>query len=89
MVDYSLIFTRSARKDLEALEAHAVQRIFPKIESLAKEHRPSGCRKLQGQRNLWRIRIGNYRVVYGIYDNEQIVDIILIRHRKEAYKGFR
>jgi mRNA interferase RelE/StbE len=59
MADYEISFARYARKELEALEAKIVNRIFPKIEALAKQPRPSGCRKLVGEEKLWRIRIGD------------------------------
>jgi mRNA interferase RelE/StbE len=84
--DYTLTFAGSARKELESLDESLVNRIFPKIELLAKEPRPHGCQKLRGDRFLWRIRIGDYRVVYGIYDDKKTVDIIAVRHRREAYR---
>ena len=86
MADYSVIFARSARKELESLNAALVKRIFPKIEALAKEPRPKGCRKLKGEKNLWRIRVGDYRVIYAIYDERKVIDIIAIRHRRAAYE---
>ena len=86
MADYSITFARSARKELESLNAPLVQRIFPKIEALAKEPRPKGCRKLRGEKNLWRIRVGEYRVIYSIYDDKKVVDIIAVRHRSAAYE---
>ncbi|MBI5237557.1 MAG: type II toxin-antitoxin system RelE/ParE family toxin [Deltaproteobacteria bacterium] len=86
MPDYTITFARSARKEIEALDEKIVNRIFPKIEALTKEPRPSGCRKLVGNKYLWRIRIGDYRVVYAIYDDKNSVDIIAVGHRKDAYK---
>ncbi len=86
MSDYTITFARSARKELEDFDTPIVNRIFPKIEALAKMPRPSGCRKLQGEKNLWRIRVGDYRVIYAIYDDEQRVDIIAVRHRSKAYE---
>jgi mRNA interferase RelE/StbE len=86
MADYSITFVRSARKELESLNASLVQRIFPKIEALAKEPRPKGCRKLRGEKNLWRIRVGEYRVIYAIYDDKNVVDILAVRHRSAAYE---
>ncbi len=85
MADYSITFARSARKELEDLPNSLIKRIFTKIESLADEPRPVRCRKLQGFSNLWRIRIGDYRVIYSIDDSAETVDIIAIRHRREAY----
>jgi mRNA interferase RelE/StbE len=86
MADFTITFARSARKELEAMDAALVRRIFPKIEALAKEPRPAGGRKLQGEKSLWRIRIGDYRVVYAVHDRERLVDIIAVRHRSKAYK---
>lgn len=86
MDDYAITFARSARKELESLDASVVNRIFPRIEALAKEPRPRGCRKLHGEESLWRIRVGNYRVVYAIYDEDQVVDVIAVGHRSKAYR---
>lgn len=86
MDEYAIVFARSARKELEALSPPLVQRIFPRIENLAMSPRPHGCRKLEGEMNLWRIRIGDYRVIYSVNDDSRIVDVIAIRHRREAYR---
>ena len=86
MADYTISFARSARDELEALNVTTIDRIFPRIEALASEPRPRGCRKLHGERNLWRIRIGDYRVVYAIYDKKQSIDVIAVRHRSKAYE---
>jgi mRNA interferase RelE/StbE len=71
---------------VEALDSDLVNRVFPKIETLTKEPRPAGCRKLKGEKLLWRIRIGDYRVIYAIYDGERRVEVITIRHRSKAYE---
>jgi mRNA interferase RelE/StbE len=86
MADYSISFARSARKELESLSAKLVQKIFPAIEALAKEPRPKGCRKLTTEKNLWRIRRGDYRVIYTIEDDKRAIDIIAVRHRSKAYQ---
>jgi mRNA interferase RelE/StbE len=85
MADYAISFARSARKELEAFEAKIVSRLFPKIEALSKQPRPGGCRKLVGEENLWRIRVGDYRVIYEIDDARQLVDVIAVKHRSKAY----
>jgi len=86
MADYAITFARSARKELEALEQKQVERVFHRIEGLGKEPRPSGCRKLVGSKLLWRIRIGDYRIVYAVYDDRKVVDIVAVRHRKDVYQ---
>jgi mRNA interferase RelE/StbE len=86
MADYSIVFARSARKELESLSTKLVQTIFPTIEALAKEPRPRGCRKLKTEKNLWRVRVGDYRVIYAIDDDKEAIDIIAVRHRSKAYQ---
>ncbi len=86
MSQYAITFARSARKELEALSRPLVARVLNRIEALARDPRPSGCRKLVGQGNLWRIRAGDYRVIYEIDDGRRAVDISAIRHRSDAYR---
>ena len=86
MVEYSIVFARSARRELERLESDSGGRIIARIEALATIPRPRGCLKLQGAENLWRIRVGDYRVIYSINDKERIVDISIVRHRSDVYR---
>lgn len=86
MGDYRITFARSARKELEKLEGSVVSAIFPKIERLGETPRPKGARKLHGEQRLWRIRVGDYRVVYAIDDETRHIDVIAVRHRSEAYR---
>jgi mRNA interferase RelE/StbE len=85
MADYSIVFARSARKELEALPEAIALRILARIESLAEDPRPRGCLKLSGSDNLWRIRVGDYRVVFSINDPDLLIDVIAVRHRRDAY----
>ena len=86
MSSYAILFARSARKELERLPAREVGRIFAKIEDLASEPRPEGYRKLAGPGATWRIRVGVYRVLYAVDDDARVVDIIAVRHRRDAYR---
>lgn len=86
MAEYRVTFARSARRELERLDAVIVARIWPKIEALAKYPRPMGCVKLVGSNNLRRIRVGDYRVVYAVDDVAHVVDIVAVRHRRDAYR---
>ena len=85
MADFVVTFARSARKELECLEAPLVQRIWTRIEALTTDCLPAGCKKLAGTSDLWRIRIGAYRVIYTIDDRNRVVDVVAVRHRREAY----
>ena len=86
MPTYGITFARSARKELQALPLNVTERILTKIESLASNPRPPGCKKLSGPTRLWRLRVGDYRIVYDIDDEERVVDISVIRHRSVAYR---
>ena len=87
MAEYSITFARSARKELERLPGDTAERILAKIESLAGNPRPVGVIKLHGQKNLWRLRAGDFRVIYAIDDFAKLVDVSIIRHRREVYRG--
>ena len=87
MADYSISFARSARKELERLPNDIADRILAKIELLAGNPRPAGVIKLHGQKNLWRLRVGDYRVVYAIDDFSRTIDVSIIRHRRDVYRG--
>lgn len=63
MTIFEITFSKSAIKEIESLENHFIERIFGKIENLANNPRPDGCIKLQASNNLWRIRVGDYRVL--------------------------
>jgi mRNA interferase RelE/StbE len=65
-------------------EIHA--RVIVAIQSLAQNPRPPGCRKLTGSKSDWRIRVGDYRVVYEIADAVRIVRVNRVRHRREVYR---
>ena len=86
MASYSITFARSARKELQGLERPFALRMLSAIESLADDPRPSGCRKIRGSKDLWRIRIGDYRVVYSVEDASRVIDIVVVRHRSDAYR---
>jgi mRNA interferase RelE/StbE len=87
MADYSVSLARSARKELERLPDQIANKILDKLAELAANPRPVGVTKLHGQKNLWRLRAGDYRIVYSINDVSRIVDISIIRHRREVYRG--
>ena len=85
MAKYAVDLKPSARKELEQLPAKLIERIFPKVEALGVEPRPVGCKKLKGGQQEWRIRVGDYRVVYMIDDSKLRVSVTRIRHRSEVY----
>ena len=82
---YEIKFARTATQELRSLPHKAIQRIAEKIDQLAENPRPANCRKLQGYDNLWRIRVGDYRVIYEISDQIKVVEVRRIRRRRDAY----
>lgn len=86
MASYRLSLTASAEKELQGLPAKTVARIAVRVERLASVPRPPGCKKLVGGDKEWRIRIGDYRVVYEIDDAAKTVDVTRIAHRRDVYE---
>jgi mRNA interferase RelE/StbE len=83
---YRVALAASAEKELHALPKKLVARIFPRLEHLSLAPRPPGCKKLKGGDKEWRIRVGDYRIVYVIDDTARTVDVTRIAHRREVYK---
>jgi len=83
---YSVEVKFSARKELDALPSLVLARVVRKLESLADVPRPAGCKKLKGYKDQWRIRIGDWRVVYLIDETVKLVSIVRIAHRREVYE---
>ena len=86
MADYSVVFARSANKELRSLDSPVALRILKRIEALSGNPRLAGVIRLEGAQDLWRARVGEWRIVYRIVDRESLVDIVAIRHRREAYR---
>ncbi len=86
MGEFEISFARSARKELEDLPVELADRVLTRIEKLMDNPRPRGATKLRGRKNLWRIRVGDYRVVYSIDDEAELIDITHIRHRRDVYR---
>ena len=83
---YEVYLERSAENDLKRLPISTFDRIVHQIKTLAENPRPSGCRKITGSKNDWRIRIGDYRVLYEVNDRAKAVRVMRVRHRREAYR---
>jgi mRNA interferase RelE/StbE len=86
MARYRIEFRSAAEKDLRRLSNLIRLRVIAAISLLADYPRPSNCRKLVGGRNAYRIRVGDYRVIYTVSDVILVVAIESIRHRREAYR---
>ena len=82
---YTVLVERYAQKQLMNLNKVDIPIIKDAIASLADNPRQSGCKKLKGE-PAWRIRVGNYRIIYEIYDDQVIVIVVTVGHRKNVYK---
>ncbi len=82
---YEIQILRRAQRSLARLPEKEYERVRDAIRALADEPRPPGCRKLTG-RDGWRIRIGQYRVIYEIDDAERVVTVLVVGHRREVYR---
>ncbi|HJP64014.1 MAG TPA: type II toxin-antitoxin system RelE/ParE family toxin [Mucilaginibacter sp.] len=82
---YAITFSKHALKDLERINEPFYSNIKQAIIELSQNPRPNGCKKLKGRAG-YRIRVGNYRVIYDIFDSQLLVDIITLGHRKDIYE---
>lgn len=83
---YRIEIARSALKSLSRLPRSYQKRIREKIRALAATPRPTGVKKLKGSANRYRLRVGDYRILYTVHDEERLVRIVVIAHRREAYR---
>ena len=83
---YEVFLERRAERDIKRLPAEVFDRIIPHLKALSNNPKPSGCRKITGSKSDWRIRIGDYRVIYEINEREKAVKVMRIRHRKDVYR---
>ena len=85
MVKYKISIKKSAAKELEDIPKKNLRKIVKRIQSLAQNPRPAGSQKLSGQQQ-YRVRQGDYRVVYSVDDKDSIIDIVKIGHRRQIYR---
>lgn len=85
MAEYKVYFRESVEKDFRTIPRKDIVKILHRIELLASDPRPPGVEKLTGQ-NRYRLRQGNYRIVYSVQDREPSVWIVKIGHRKDVYR---
>lgn len=82
---YRVEYTSAAARQVKKLPRPARDRVLDAVDDLADDARPHGAKKLVGEQTAWRIRIGNYRVIYDIFDDELTVTVVRAAHRREVY----
>ncbi len=83
---YQILFAPRALRDLEALSVRDRERVAKRIDRLSKDPRPAGVRKLEGADDIYRLRVGDYRVLYIVEDRVITVSIIRVGHRRDIYR---
>jgi mRNA interferase RelE/StbE len=83
---YALLIKRSAERDLRRLPSTLFERVNERILALRDDPRPHGVRKLVGALEGWRIRVGDYRILYQIDDDAQTVTVVRVKHRRDVYR---
>jgi mRNA interferase RelE/StbE len=86
MASYNVELTRTAEKQLRRIAKRDRSRLVEAICGLADAPRPKGARKLRGYDDVYRIRVGRYRVVYEVFDDRVVVIVLKVGHRKDIYK---
>lgn len=86
-MSWNLQIERKAQKALKKIPNPYKANLIETIDRLSANPRPDGCKKLKGNENLWRIRVNDYRIVYHIKDEQLLILIIRIGHRKDIYEG--
>ena len=84
MANYQVVLTRTAQKQLDKLSDLIAGPLLDVIQELTQNPRPPGCKKLKGRQG-YRIRKGDYRIIYDVYDDVLVVEVIAIGHRREIY----
>ena len=87
MGTYQIEWKKTALRELKRLDRQVVPRIVAAVESLSSDPLPSGIRKLQGSQRTYRMRMGDYRVIYELYESRLVIEIVRVRHRKDAYRA--
>ena len=86
MEPFSIQWRNSTRKDIRSLPRQEVTRVVEAVGELAKDPLPHGSHKLAGSERTYRIRVGDYRVVYEVFSDARIVEVQRVRHRKDVYR---
>lgn len=83
---YEVVIPKSVTKQIRRLPVEVQERVLAKLATLGENPRPHTCRKLVAGKELYRLRVGSYRVIYSVDDDEQVVVIYRVAHRREVYR---
>jgi mRNA interferase RelE/StbE len=83
---YQIEWKESALREIKRLDRKAIPRILAVVETLAPDPFPPGVRKLKGGQCTYRLRVGDYRIIYEVFESRLVIEIVRVRHRKDAYR---
>ncbi len=86
MASYKIEWKNSAYKELQKLPRPLITKVIAAVQDLSNNPYPSGVKKLIGSEYSYRVRIGDYRIVYEVFENRLIIEIVRVRHRKDVYR---
>lgn len=86
MASYEVVWKSSARKETRKLPSDVLRRVLAAVGKLTSDPRPPGVRKLRGAERTYRLRVGDYRVVYSIYEARLVIEVVRVAHRREVYR---
>lgn len=86
MTSYEIVFKSSVEKDFRSFPKILLSRVLKQIEKLSNDPFPINCVKLEGGEQLYRIRVGDYRIVYGVDRTAQRITVHYVRHRRDVYR---
>ena len=87
MVNYKIFISQSAKKSIKKLPPTVVKNIISEIKILASDPYPTGCKKIVGHTNAFKLRVGNYRIIYEVNSSEILIQVLKIGHRKDIYRN--
>ena len=87
MASFEVRWKRSAVRDLRKINRPKIRRIIETVDALLANPRPEGCRKLRETRQHYRVRVGDYRIIYEVLEESGLIIVHYVRHRKDAYRS--
>ncbi|HOH29069.1 MAG TPA: type II toxin-antitoxin system RelE/ParE family toxin [Candidatus Hydrogenedentes bacterium] len=87
MACYKIQWKSSAAREVRKLPKDVIQRVIQRIEALVQNPFPSGARKMATVPGAFRLRVGDYRIIYRVYDKELVIEVIRVGHRRDIYDG--
>lgn len=87
MGSYKVVVKKSAQKEIIKLPKAYRTKVLISVEKLSENPRPHGCEKIRGSKSSYRLRVGDYRVIYTVYDSQLVVSVVRAQHRKEVYRN--